>query len=668
MAAKTFFHPYAHGWHFENTNVLNIVDFEYDHEEHYLCTSSGVGISGGMVAEALHNYQHGVLLPNQSHTPVPGSDLRKQLIERQKSFFSANRFWFELETFANRPDQPGIILPHTIGAKTKEYWREKIKPRLNRGFPVPLGVVYPGSKRRVVLAYDYTEDAVTGIVRMEIYHPGFPDYYCYENMGYESSRGEVKNYLEFDLNAPDNQINAKFIYNIHPYPIRGIFYLDKPHYTIAGEISDFSIQSLTHITSERYGTTSFPLRLERFQLTTTMETNIIPYFDVRLDEAEETYIDRIAGKKYGPLVCPDSGNTQIKIINYIHGTNSQFDWDLTFHLTLQDQADSMTVSVPEPQVSCCLFLHSADEPTSLTASSSPIDVRPDDVYLVEENLSEEDIEPYQDRLVNVLVPADPQNNNSVPSVLTGWETSYHLGFINQDIYCQFTPQNMLSPIKITKRLPPPSTFQADIPEEEWERHLIKTGGFQYNHYNNDFHQVYMITAVDASSLYAYNEVHLYAKQPFAFIKPIYSPLENWGDFQSLRDRIHDYIDRDLLKDMINELPGNQLEWVRENDTKVSRTIKKESSRIIDESFLSKNFISQLENYNQFFLCSFIKNPGFWRRPNVRGRIPDTNQDILAEYNKSVLNLTLKQLKQELHQPYHQKSFLSAIKRMVSKSG
>ncbi|HCE18103.1 MAG TPA: hypothetical protein DEQ80_09610 [Anaerolinea thermolimosa] len=170
------FLPTLHGFHFVNRFSGLFLPFSLPFFPDLGNPSATYGLCGGMSAAALDFFLINRAIPQTSEVPVSGAPLQRYLYKRQLDSFGRLgevilRF---IEWMGLPPDSPQGLFKRTL----EEF--EKIRTRLNRFNPVPLGLVYVLWKesREVwqnhqVLATGYTRDSQNRL-QIRIYDPNYP--------------------------------------------------------------------------------------------------------------------------------------------------------------------------------------------------------------------------------------------------------------------------------------------------------------------------------------------------------------------------------------------------------------------------------------------------------------------------------------------------------------
>jgi uncharacterized delta-60 repeat protein len=132
------------------------------------------GLCGGMVYAALDTYELGRVRPSRTTEPAQGSPLRDYLVDRLADSLLADNA-YGLRTFLELQRRSQAELDTTSARELDR----KILPALDRGQPVPLGLVLVANPRPV---WDNHQILATGHFRrpdgervLELYDPNFPD-------------------------------------------------------------------------------------------------------------------------------------------------------------------------------------------------------------------------------------------------------------------------------------------------------------------------------------------------------------------------------------------------------------------------------------------------------------------------------------------------------------
>ena len=138
--------------------------------------SSVYGLCGGMSAASLDFFLANRAIPTGTKVPVSGSPLQRYLYKRQlDSLGTLGEVIFRFSDWMGLPD----ATPNGTQKRTLDEF-EKIRTRLNRFTPVPIGLLYVkwSDSNQVwqnhqVLALGYTRDTQNHI-KLKIYDPNYP--------------------------------------------------------------------------------------------------------------------------------------------------------------------------------------------------------------------------------------------------------------------------------------------------------------------------------------------------------------------------------------------------------------------------------------------------------------------------------------------------------------
>lgn len=132
------------------------------------------GLCGGMVYAALDTYNLGRVRPSRTTEPAPGSSLRSYVFDRMVDTLTADG-GYGLRTFLELQGRSQSELDTT---SSREF-DQKVRPALDRGQPVPLGLVLVRNPSPV---WENHQILATGHFRrpdgervLELYDPNFPD-------------------------------------------------------------------------------------------------------------------------------------------------------------------------------------------------------------------------------------------------------------------------------------------------------------------------------------------------------------------------------------------------------------------------------------------------------------------------------------------------------------
>lgn len=194
IVAVSRFDPRAHGFHFPNAFTSGIVvDLPVFGEVNL--AQYGYGLCGGMTYAALDTFLAGGEAPPTDSVPPQGSDLRGYIYDRQVDSLTADnakvfRTFLEWQLLPIKDQYDPIFggrLVKGLKTRTKEQFKDKVRPKLDHGRLVPLGLVLADgtaapTKNHQVLAIGYFENPETEETVVEVYDPNFPNRITYLQM------------------------------------------------------------------------------------------------------------------------------------------------------------------------------------------------------------------------------------------------------------------------------------------------------------------------------------------------------------------------------------------------------------------------------------------------------------------------------------------------------
>ena len=170
---KTDFLAEIHGFHFINNFKVNASVFNLNIEE------KGMGFCGGMCAGALHRYERGLLVPDDTKTPKQGTSLFEELLNRQIKAMHP-RVLARMYIFQSAPDQVDPFRKSSIGLLSKKEW-PKLREALDNGKPTILiliranGLFGNPTFNHQVLALGYEFNRTNKDLVIYVYDPNKPD-------------------------------------------------------------------------------------------------------------------------------------------------------------------------------------------------------------------------------------------------------------------------------------------------------------------------------------------------------------------------------------------------------------------------------------------------------------------------------------------------------------
>jgi hypothetical protein len=171
------------------------------------------GLCGGMVYASLDFYLFSISRPMEPTKPVFKYFCRRLLESWNFPFGVLKYFDWQCRPSASKFVSSVRVLPGVSSLMILEEW-PRIRAELDRGMPVPLGLVKPYSfnpkdlnKNHQVLAYGYSFDEATSAVELRVYDPNFPN--------------DDTTTLRFDLNEPDSSRHVT--HSCEGPTVRGIF-------------------------------------------------------------------------------------------------------------------------------------------------------------------------------------------------------------------------------------------------------------------------------------------------------------------------------------------------------------------------------------------------------------------------------------------------------------
>jgi hypothetical protein len=174
----TRFTPSQHGWNFPNAFSGFFLPFALPMIPGLTNPGSVYGLCGGMTAGALDMFLTNHQIPDVSKVPENGSPIQRFLFKRQlDSMGTLGETILRFSDWMGLPDDT----PHGTQKLTLDEFEKKIRPRLNKFTPTPIGMLYVKWKdshevwlNHQVLAVRYERDSPSRL-RIYIYDPNFPN-------------------------------------------------------------------------------------------------------------------------------------------------------------------------------------------------------------------------------------------------------------------------------------------------------------------------------------------------------------------------------------------------------------------------------------------------------------------------------------------------------------
>ncbi|OQY42037.1 MAG: hypothetical protein B6242_16625 [Anaerolineaceae bacterium 4572_78] len=185
---STKFSPISHGFNFANYFKFELPDIKLPASIKLPKVDAVYGLCGGMSAVACDYFLAGRSAPDVKERPAPDSDLYKYIFKRQMQSYGTKGFIvLKLIEWMARPTNSGTIGGFDIAQidSTRELtlksFDKDVKPELDEGKPIPLGIVYVSAvdtfqvwQNHQVLAYGYSEVSDDEF-HISIYDPNFPN-------------------------------------------------------------------------------------------------------------------------------------------------------------------------------------------------------------------------------------------------------------------------------------------------------------------------------------------------------------------------------------------------------------------------------------------------------------------------------------------------------------
>jgi hypothetical protein len=178
VEARRRFVPSVHGWHFVNAFSGFFLPFSLPIIPGLTNPNSVYGLCGGMAAGALDLFLNNQTVPPTTAVPTNGSPIQRFLFKRQlDSMGLLGETILRFSDWMGLPDDT----PHGTQKLTYGEFEKKIRPRLNKFIPTPIGLLYVKwqDSREIwlnhqVLAVRYERDTASRL-RIFVYDPNFPN-------------------------------------------------------------------------------------------------------------------------------------------------------------------------------------------------------------------------------------------------------------------------------------------------------------------------------------------------------------------------------------------------------------------------------------------------------------------------------------------------------------
>ncbi len=214
------FVPSQHGWHFANAFSGFFLPFALPMIPGISNPGSVYGLCGGMSAGALDLFLDNQAAPQTKEVPANGTHIQRFLFKRQLD--SMGNFG---ETILRFHDWMGLPDDTTHGTQklTLEEFENKIRPRLNKFLPTPIGMLYVkwSDSREVwlnhqVLAVRYERDSASRL-RIFVYDPNYPNR---DDIHIEAEKVDVGGSIGMRLIQRIGANESKKLYGIFAVPYR----------------------------------------------------------------------------------------------------------------------------------------------------------------------------------------------------------------------------------------------------------------------------------------------------------------------------------------------------------------------------------------------------------------------------------------------------------------
>jgi hypothetical protein len=185
----------------------------------------------------------------------------------------------------------------------------------------------------------------------------------------------------------------------------------------------------------------------------------------------------------------------------------------------------------------------------------------DDVSIENDNPTGEEIQRYVDR--PVYTKGNPVGHVGEPgAVFIGFITNYKLGFVKKDIFAKLEEGNFE---KVVGRNYDTYKYRMSTPESNYcvaagplfddnkNKFCIVPNGFNSGEYSDDVCAECTVVSYDIHCAEPTVKLFFFGKSLLVVTSPEYSILVHSDEWKHIKDRIHEYIDREFLKDIVADL-------------------------------------------------------------------------------------------------------------------
>lgn len=560
ITLKTRFIPQIHGFKFDNSGFhLTAADLGLDSD---VAVTQDFGLCGGMSFAALDRFFSERQVEARTDTPDSADPLFNELLTRQIDTLR-DGVWKKVLNWQSAPDMGHLIRKHSVGYRTKKEW-PTIKEKLDSGIPITLclicveGYTANPTKNHQVVAYHYEErDERIFIWVYDPNHPGDPQF--------------------ISVNLEENNIDGQHS-SPHLERLRGFFPIDYDLQEIVARI--YSARSSCHFINANIGSIDGqPTRLNEFKLQFSWHANYIPCYHLMKDGYAYTGPSPEGGSdishEWQPLSV--SGSREVSIITY--GSTSH-----VVRLQIADTFEDETLLLP-PSVTLtgAAFIHSPVLANPERAVICDASEAMEDVQVVETGPSLETVEAFLDRAV--LVAGKPEGEVDNPWAMRAFQTVFKLGYTTKPVYCKVSHKWLLAPITFKHcinrgKINDDETItiidhgQEVVLQNDQLDGFEFTNGFSWDDYDQNIFIELNLMANDAVSQHANDRIVLHARSLLIFTVAHYVFRGHGPDWADIENRIHEYVDREFLIQLVDNLRADtQLRVIHNQNVFISKFLE-----------------------------------------------------------------------------------------------
>ena len=358
------------------------------------------------------------------------------------------------------------------------------------------------------------------------------------------------------------------------------------------------------------------VRCDRHDLKFSWACNYIPRFSVLVDG--HPYHNPQDNSSFAHKSCLQNVGSLSVPVHFLVSKNL-YARAVTVELERPDCSGTIDIQLGRPAIEVFPFLHQGYAYTAIGTQNpgqfiQGVTEAHKDVQIIDENPAQDKIEALWDRRVFVhgRPIGDPHGPNSL---IVGFVINYKLGYVAKPVFCNIRANALIHPVNlsatITKGQETKLLEQKILNDPPLENCLI-FDGFTEQGYCDRISLTFDVEAIDDAGQRCHQRRSFFANSLLCIVRPDYSELLFDLDSGGVKDRIHDFVTRELFIDLLATLGEDE------------KTIAQQRFPV---------FENRIANLVRASLAKVQKGKDLWRdfKTAQRQHYIDTEQKIFQQF-------------------------------------